>query len=433
MARKSKLLTEIGEIIKNKEELEIDKIENIDYEILKELNKKFMYLEDERDGNYGLYYMNEVVIIVFLALLANCDEWIQIRMFAVKHYEWLKNFLNLHYGIPSVSTISRIMSMVDPKELEIICVDFIFNKVKEIEKKIHIENKRDITILDGKVAKSSGRTSSKKGEVKKVQAMSAYSMKYDMTLATEFIEDKTNEIPTAPKLLNRLDLTNTIVTFDALNTQEKTIEHIIKNHGDYVAPVKANQEILYQDLIDYFEIDNIKNEMKYFITTEKNHSQIEIRKYYLTEDVNWISNKKKWKNLTSIGMIEKECQNINTGEIKIERRYYITSLYEIEIKDFIDAVRGEWTIENNLHWHLDVTFKEDRNLCSQKLAQKNLNILRKLGLNILKIAQPLYKLSLKNIRFQLSMDFENEFNKLLSILNEHSLLEFIESSKIHYL
>lgn len=433
MARKSKLLTEIGEIIKNKEELGIYKIENIDYEILKELNKKFMYLEDERDGNYGLYYMNEVVIIVFLALLANCDEWIQIRMFAVKHYEWLKNFLNLHYGIPSVSTISRIMSMVDPKELEIICVDFIFNKVKKIEKKIHIENKRDITILDGKVAKSSGRTSSKDGEIKKVQAMSAYSMKYDMTLATEFIEDKTNEIPTAPKLLNRLDLTNTIITFDALNTQEKTIEHIIKNHGDYVAPVKANQEILYQDLIDYFEIDNIKNEMKYFITTEKNHSQIEIRKYYLTEDVNWISNKKKWRNLTSIGMVEKECQNLNTGEVKIEKRYYITSLYESEIKDFIDAVRGEWTIENNLHWHLDVTFKEDKNLCSQKLAQKNLNILRKLGLNILKIAQPLYKLSLKNIRFKLSMDFENEFNKLLTILDEQSLLEFIESSKIHYL
>lgn len=433
MAKKSKLLTEIGEIIKSKEELEIDDIKKIDYEILKELNRKFMYLEDERDGSYGLYYMNEVIIIVFLALLANCDEWIQIRMFAIQHYEWLKQFLNLHYGIPSVSTIARIMSMVDPKELEIICVDFIYRKVAKIEKKIHLENKRDITVLDGKVANSSGRITSKEGEIKKLQAMCAYSTKYDMSLATEFIEDKTNEIPTAPTLLSRLDLTNTIVTFDALNTQEKTIEHIIKNHGDYVAPVKANQGTLYQDLIDYFEIENIKNKMKYYITKEKNHNQIEIRRYYLTEDVNWISNKKKWRNLTSIGMIEKECQNINTGEVKIERRYYITSLYEDEMLEFIDAVRGEWVIENNLHWHLDVTFKEDKNLCSQKSAQKNLNILRKLGLNILKIAQPLYKLSLKNIRFQLSMNFENEFNKILSILDEESILKFIESSKIHYL
>lgn len=125
----------------------------------------------------------------------------------------------------------------------------------------------------------------------------------------------------------------------------------------------------------------------------------------MISDVEWISNKKKWKNLTSIGMIEKN-NKFNNWTNKKEVRYYITSLYNNELNKFVKTVRTEWEIENNLHWHLDVTFKEDKSLTSEKTAQRNLNILRKLGLNILKMAQPLYKLSLKNIRLQLCMNFE---------------------------
>ena len=315
--------------------------------------------------------------------------------------------------------------MIDSKDLEKICVEFILEKTSKIEKELHIENKRDVITLDGKKCNSSSRKSSKNGEIKSVQAMSAYSNKYDMTLATEFIEDKTNEIPMAPIILSRLDLSNTIITFDALNTQKDTISYIIKNNGDYVAPIKANQGNLYQDLIDYFNIKELKNKASYYVEKEKNHSQIEIRKYSLTSDVEWISYKKEWRNLTSIGIVEKISENLITGEVITEIRYYITSLYDNEIKDFAEAIRNEWAIENNLHWHLDFTFKEDKNLVSQKRAQQNLNILRKLSLNILKIAQPSYGLSLKNIRFKLCMNFEQEIIKILSLLNVDSVIDLI--------
>lgn len=423
MSKKSKLLTEIGETMK---ELKALTPEEMNTEILKALSKKFINLSDERDSRYGIHEVNDIVIITFLGLLAKCDDWEEIYVFAVEHYDWLKKFLNLNYGLPSKSTIMRVMAMIDAKELENICVNFILEKTVEIERKLHLENKRDIIALDGKKCNGSARKSSKEGSIKSVQAMSAYSNKYDISLATEFIEEKTNEIPTALTILSRLNLTNTVITFDALNTQKDTIKYIVKNHGDYVAPVKGNHGTFYQDIIDYFNIEELKNEANYYIESEKNHSQIETRKYYLISDVDWISYKRDWEKLTSIGIVEKKCENIITGEITFETRYYITSLYDSEIKDFSEAVRGEWTIENNLHWHLDFTFKEDKNLVSQKKAQQNLNILRKLALNILKIAQPSYGLSLKNIRLKLCMNFEIEIQKIFSLLDTKSVLKLIK-------
>lgn len=428
MARKSRLLQEIGENIM-KYQGEVLNVENIDVEILKSINKEFMKLEDNRHGSYDIHFMNEIIMIVFLGLMANCDEWTTIYMFAETHYEWLKTFLPLKWGLPSKSTIMRVMAMINPKDLEEICVNFMLSKIYELEKNLHLENIRDIIPIDGKSCNGSGRETSKDGKIKKVQAMSAYSTKYDMCLATEFIDDKTNEIPTAPKLLSRLNLENTIITFDALNTQEATLKYITKNHGDYVAAVKGNQGILYEDLIEYFEINDIIKEImnkNYMIEREKSHGQIETRKYYFTSDVNWISNKKKWSKLLSVGMVEKTIEK--DDKKSVERRYYISSLSENEFKEFTDTVRKEWEIENNLHWHLDVTFKEDKNLCSQKEAQKNLNILRKFCLNILKIAQPSYKLSIKNIRFKLSMNFEKEFPKLISLLDTESILNLVRPS-----
>ena len=174
MAKKSSLLKEIGNIVDKNCSDDINIFE-INFEILKYLNDKMMNLEDSRNGSYDL---------------GNCDEWTQIYMFSVQHEEWLHNFLKLPYGLPSISTIKRIMAMVDPKDLETICVEFIYEKVGEIERQLHIENNRDIISLDGKELNGSGRNNSTNGRIKNVQAMSAYSTKYEMTLATEFIEEK---------------------------------------------------------------------------------------------------------------------------------------------------------------------------------------------------------------------------------------------------
>lgn len=159
-------------------------------------------------------------------------------------------------------------------------------------------------------------------------------------------------------------------------------------------------------------------EQCHYEETEYAHSTMEKRTYVMTEDINWL-NTKKWKNIKSIGICTREYKENDVS--KKDTRYFITSLSTNEIKDFCRAIRDEWGIENNLHWHLDVTFKEDKNRTMIKNVQANLNILRKFALNILKLIKPLYNKSLKLIRFRIGQNFEEEIKKILLYLNIEEL------------
>lgn len=434
MARKSKLLEKLGEEMKN---IKIDDVNELDIEVLKEITISMKDLTDNR-GDISYQPLENIILIVFIALMANCNEWIEIYHFGAIHKEWFRRFLDLKYGVPSISTIRKTMAVIDPNELEEICVKIIIKKVTEMieffenNQGIQIENFKDKDIIsyDGKVCNGSSRKSSKAGEQKPVNAMSAFNVTKDICLATKFIDEKTNEIPTGPELIKMLDLTNTISTFDALNTQEKTIKAIAEKGGNYVAAVKENQKSLYKDIKDFFNdkilYEEASNE-SYYEETEKSHSQIEKRTYIMTSKIDWLSNKDKWKNIKSIGIVKREYEK-DTKKV-IDVRYYITDLNSSEIKDFKNAVRGEWGIENNLHWHLDYTFKEDANLTMNRNAQANLNVLRKLCLNILKLAKPIYNKSLKMIRFILGQDFENEIGKVLCCLNIAELKKITEKNQ----
>ena len=173
--------------------------------------------------------------------------------------------------------------------------------------------------------------------------MSIYSNNLGICLATEFIEEKMNEIPTGPKLLSLLNLENIIVTFDALNTQEKTIDTIVNQNGYYVAAVKSNQENTYEDLVNYFEDEKILKQLEeenYCCNTEKNHSSIIKYEYYQVEDVIWLYNYKKWRNIKSIGCVKKTISNIITNKTTVETSYYISNL-SCNIIEFSNAIRKE--------------------------------------------------------------------------------------------
>lgn len=434
MARKAKLLEKLGEEIKD---IKIENVNELDIDILKEITIHMRDLTDYR-GDISYQPLENIVLIVFIALMANCNEWIEIYQFGVIHKDWFSRFLNLKYGIPSLSTIRRTMAVIDPAELEEQCVKIITKKIEEMVKLfqgkqellVDEAKEKDIISYDGKVCNSSSRKKSKTGTQKPVNAMSAFNVTKDICLATKFIDEKTNEIPTGPELIKMLDLTNTISTFDALNTQDKTIKAIVEKGGNYVAPIKENQKSLYNDIKDYFSDkvlyeDAIKE--SYYEEIEKSHNQIEKRIYVITSKIDWLPNKEKWENIRSIGFVAREYEKDDKKLTDI--RYYITDLNSTEINEFKNAVRGEWGIENNLHWHLDYTFREDANLTMNKNAQSNLNILRKLCLNILKLIKPVYNKSLKMIRFILGQDFENEINRILSCLNIEELKRITENTQ----
>ena len=159
------------------------------------------------------------------------------------------------------------------------------------------------------------------------------------------------------------DLKDTVITADVLNCQVEIVNKIIEKKGNYVLAIKGNKGELYDTIVDYFDdktLEIIKaREECYCTNIEKTHSQIEEREYFLINKVDYLKKNhgKDYQKLNSIGLCKKTITNINTGEIVIEKRYYIMSIFDVKL--FSRTVRKEWMIENNLHWHLDYTLKED--------------------------------------------------------------------------
>ena len=230
------------------------------------------------------------------------------------------------------------------------------------------------------------------------------------------MEEKSNEITAIPKVLESIEIKGQVVTIDAMGTQTAIVETIRKRRADYVLAVKGNQGKLETDIRLYFEDAKVCEELKkgrgYKKTVEKAHGQTEIREYYQTGDVSWMDERGKWKGLKSIGM---EKKTLRKGEEeKEEYRYYISSLGE-DIELFSRAVRGHWAVES-MHWHLDVTFKEDTNTTLDKIAAQNQNIIRKWCLSMLKLIEIRgTKMSLRRKRFNTSFAPAQFIEELMNI------------------
>ena len=421
MAKKCKKLEEIKEIFKDNS-IDIDLLSTDE---LKEILGIFKLQKDNREQYKVKHKMEDIVMITFLALMSNANEWTEIYNFAIHHEKWLKKFLKLKNGIPSHDTIQRVISILNPQELYNDCLKYIIKKIDDLTSKE--ENEKDVLSMDGKTSNGSSRSKLTTEEIKPVNTMSIYSHNYGISLVQDYIDEKSNEIPMGPELIKKLKLNNCILTADALNTQKDTVEAIIKAKGDYVLALKKNQKRFYEDVKDYFEDKvNIKKIEDYFEETEKSHSKIITRKYYMTNDIKWLHGHKKWKNLKSIGVEFKTIESIQTGEIIKENRYFIIS-FENNIHDFSDAVRKHWGVENNLHAPLDIIFLEDKNKTLEKNGAKNLGILRRIVLNILKFIQCYYnKMSLKLIRFDISMDVETGLEKVFKILNTEQIKSLLK-------
>lgn len=157
---------------------------------------------------------------------------------------------------------------------------------------------------------------------------------------------------------------------------------------------------------------------------EKEHGGTAQREYYITEDVGWYADRKQWKKLKAFGMVQK---TLTKGkETEEEYRYYICSIGE-DAEEFERAARGHWGVEVNLHWQLDFTFRDDKNTSMAKTGAKNLQIMKKIVLSILSLVKSSYKLSMKKIRYVLSLDYENEIEKMLSMLDVDNIKEALES------
>ena len=419
MPRISKELQELNKIMSDELKIEEKNIESmdIDQKLILAIKEQACTLSDTRIEEYIYHSIESVLLVVIFGIMARCNTFVEIYYFMLKHSAWLDKHIKFDSGLPSLSTIKRVIVMINPKELEIILNETLKQYLYK-NTNYYIDddiNVKDLKSMDGKVANSSDRKNSKDGKVTKTNAMSLYSVTQETCEATEFIVEKTNEIPTSLELLKRVNIENCIIVFDALNTQIKTIEYITKNHGFYVAPVKGNQPTLEENIQLFFADEhNYKKEIgkNYYKITEKAHGTVETREYLFSNDIDWLYQKGEWSGLKSIGYAKRTYIN-NDGKETSDIRYFISNIDGNKIQLLSNAIRGEWQIENGLHLYLDMVFLEDKNKCFLENSQKNLNIIRKYVLALLKRYKTRTKLSMNIIRLNISMDFENEIDKIL--------------------
>ena len=400
-----------------KSKLGISKIEDVDVAAMKLLKEKLKDLNDVRIKKKTKFKLWDIIICTVLAVLFGANSWEDIHDFAEEHYEFLRKFLLMTGGIPCKETYERVLSIIDSKELEDIFNDFlmIFSINKSLEK--------DIMDIDGRVTRGSSRNETAfNKKIKPLNVLNVYSNNYGICLASEMIDNKTNEITAIPNILKRFNVKGNIITWDALNTQTKNIEMVIDLKGDYVVPIKGNQKNFCNDLKEYFDEKTLecikagRNDSEYLSYNEKRGSNTIIYEYYQTDDIKWYEEKDKWKGLKTIGAVKKSIYDGIHKKPKVEMRYYISSL-KVSINLFSKAIRNHWSVENKLHWHLDFTFKQDENTTTNKKALFNLELINKFCLGLLNRVKPYYNnISLRRIRKIISYNFEKSLVNIMCYL-----------------
>ncbi len=352
----------------------------------------FITLYDPRQDEKIKHKLIDILFILVTAVICRCDEWHEMELWAREREEWLRKYLELPNGIPSQYTLERVCDVIDPKQFAK-CFTEWMKDVTEI-------SKGTIVAIDGKTA----RGTVEKGK-KPIHIVNAWCSSNKMILGQVKTDEKSNEITAVPELLDMLFIKDCIVTVDAMNTQKKTVEKIVKEKkADYVVALKGNHETLYNEVKDYYldtEADGFKNEdIQYYRTIEKGHGRIEERRYYYSTDIKWMEARKDWSKMKGIGMVVRKVQ---TGEKETEERQFHFGSVNV-VKDYADAVRAHWNVEST-HWNLDVTFREDANRTRKGKAPENLALLRRLALNVVKKDQEKHaKRSLKAKRFIASLN-----------------------------
>lgn len=345
------------------------------------------YLEgitDKRQAWKVKHSLQEIIVMVICAVIAECEAWYQIEHYCKTKEAWFREKLGmkLDNGIPSHDTYERVFAMIDPKEMESSFQIWVRQTVRMA--------KGDTVSIDGKTL-----CGSEDEENRAVHRVSAWANKQRLVLGQIKTDDKSNEITAVPQLLDLLDVEGCVITADAMNCQRAITEKITEKKADYVLGLKGNQESIHEDVKLYFDTFTGSKKTR---TCEKGHGRIETRRYFLETDIDWLTQKVQWTNLNAIGMVQSKV--IEKGAAREETRYFLTSLKDVYA--FAKSAREHWGIENSLHWVLDVGFNEDNCRIRKNHSAENFAVIRHVALNLLK--QDDSKMSLRAKRHRCAYD-----------------------------
>lgn len=349
----------------------------------KVIDQMFSYFavvhDPRRQHPTTLHSLEAILTITILATIGGAHNWVESEQWGHAHHQWLAEFLDLTYGIPSHDTFGRVCAVLDPTALQqafMAGMSALANVAGEV------------IALDGKTIRRSLDRTDGTGAI---HVVSAWASRHELVLAQFKVDEKSTEITALPELLARLNLHGSVVTIDAMGCQVEIARQIVAQGGDYVLSLKENQPGLHSECEEWFEWrrgphpEDEAVVLGYDAQVDGGHGRIETRKVWSTEALEGLSTCERWPGLTTLVLVESTRQV--AAQASMERRYYISSLpgtTDEDAKRLGGVIRTHWEIENRVHWVLDVAMGEDANRTRAGESAQNLALIRKLALNLLR-------------------------------------------------
>jgi predicted transposase YbfD/YdcC len=369
------------------------------------IKEYFAELPDPRSSINRLHLLVDVVVISLCGVLAGADGPEAIEEWAVAQEEWLRQHLELPNGIPSHDTFGRFLERVDPQAFQRCFAAWIGSLSTDTADGVRL------LAVDGKTLR---RSHDRQRRLGPLHLVSVWASEQGLTLAQIATEEKSNEITAIPLVLELVDLKGAVVTIDAMGCQKAIAQKIIDRGGDYVLPVKGNQDHLQQAVETLFdehlEDDFARLNVSRIETEEQGHGRLERRTYLQVNVPKTLAGREDWAGLRTLGLVirTRDTNGKETGDVQC----YISSLKR-NAKLFARAVRSHWSIENTCHWTLDMTFREDDSRVRERRLTESLAWLRRFALGLLKQHPAKKSLAMKRRIAGWNADFLSEvlFNK----------------------
>jgi len=337
----------------------------------------FGKIRDPRIGNAKRHKLLDILVIAICAIICGADNWSDVELFGKNKRDWLKKFLELPNGIPSHDTFGRVYARINLEEFRRSFMEWV-QAINEL-------TQGQVVAVDGKQLCGSG---DKANGREAINLVSAWASANQVVLGQVKVDENSNEITAIPQLLQLLDLEGCLVTIDAIGTQVEIARQIVEQGGDYLLSVKENQGHLYEDLECLFRLERGQGSRQgpftYAEQVNKGHGRLEIRQCWATSDPEYLAfvrEGEKWVRLKTLAMIVTERQT--DDQVEVKTRYFIASL-TAPARTILKAKRKHWTIENQLHWVLEIAFREDASRVRKDHGPENFAILRHMALNLLK-------------------------------------------------
>jgi predicted transposase YbfD/YdcC len=338
------------------------------------LAEQLKTIPDPRRQCKNLWHkLEDILVISFCGVLAGCDDFVEIATWASHHEGFFRTFLDLPNGIPSHDTFGRVCALVRPQTLQGVLLPWLHQRRGDPGELVHI---------DGKYMR---RTRCNSRNMGALDVVSAWAGQAGLTLGQVAVEAKSNEITAIPQLLAFLDLRDKVVTIDAAGCQKDIAEAITEGGGDYVLAVKDNQPTLHAEVQAAFaEVGTTPwPRRQEYSTEEQGHGRQEQRTVRVLPVGRHLSQRAAWAGVLSLVMVVRVVTCTATGVVSREVGYYLSSLRP-NARRIGGAIRGHWSIENGLHWVLDVVFREDGRRIYDRVAAQNIALMNRLALSILR-------------------------------------------------